>query len=536
MKSRPFVFITLKEYDNLGIGYMISLLKERGYVTKVIDINKNKTTIHRILKNLDPQLVGFSVVYQYYITRFIELVDYLRSKGINCHFTAGGHYASLKYEELFEYIPYLDSIVMFEGENTILELAGCIQNGEDWREIKGITYKDKGKIVKNTPRPFERDLDRFPFPFRSPLRTYAFELKFATIIAARGCVNDCSFCNTKKFYSQAEGFVKRIRRPEMVVKEMKMLNSKYNCSVFLFMDDDFPMKTSHGHEWILKFCNELERAGLKGKILWKINCRPDEVDEDRFKLMKKHGLFLVFLGMEDGTDAGLKRFNKKMTVEKTLKAVNILKKNKIGFNYGFMPFHPYTTYKSLNENLDFLKLICCDGYTPVTFLKMMPYYETRIEKELIKEGRLKVSIGKRDYDFLDNSLNHYYDFITDCFGEWLRATHGLENIANWARNYSLVYLHYLDVTPDGMKLYRKIRRTISESNLYLLDSMKELALIFESDQYKKNNQLLESYRGNIKIKHNYFKKTITETTAKLLSLVEYQQIKAYVEKFVPEEY
>ena len=44
-------------------------------------------------------------------------------------------------------------------------------------------------------------------------------------------------------------------------------------------------------------------------------------------------------------------------------------------------------------------------YTPLTFLKIMPYYETRIEKELSSEGRLKGKPGFLDYDFNDEFVD-----------------------------------------------------------------------------------------------------------------------------------
>ncbi len=90
-------------------------------------------------------------------------------------------------------------------------------------------------------------------------------------------------------------------------------------------------------------------------------------------MMKEHGLYQVFLGIDDGTDSGLIRLNKHMTVAESLRGINILKKLAIGFDYGFMLFQPASTFKSVNQNLDFLRQLCSDGSTPVTFLKLMPF-------------------------------------------------------------------------------------------------------------------------------------------------------------------
>ena len=451
------VFIALKEFDNLGVGYVGAMLSEAGFETRIIDFRQKKEEILKILKNLNPLIVGFSVIYQYHINQFIDLINYLRISGIKSHFTAGGHYASVRYEELFKFIPGLDSVVRFEGEYTLPELVKKICSGKDWKNTDGIAFRNNGEIVSNPLRPLEKNLDKFPFPLRSsPLPEYTLKRKFATIIAGRGCVHNCSFCNLKEFFRIAGGPLKRLRDPEMVVNEMKYLFLEKKCSVFLFQDDDFPVKTGEDSNWLMRFCGKLNDEGLHDKIMWKINCRTDEVDEDLFKMMKFNGLFLVFLGIDDGTDEGLKRLDKHMTIARSLEGINILKKLEIGFDYGFMLFQPSSTFSSINSNLDFLRFICDDGYTPVTFLKLMPYYETQVEKDLVKEGRIINKPGCMDYDFVDESMNHYYEFTTDCFREWLRAPDGFVNISKWARNYFSVYFKYFGINRETKALHANI--------------------------------------------------------------------------------
>jgi|NGEPerStandDraft_6_1074524.scaffolds.fasta_scaffold06876_5 radical SAM superfamily enzyme YgiQ (UPF0313 family) len=523
MITHPVTIIAFKEFDNLGVGYLASVLSEAGFEAMIIDFQSDKKEILKILNSKKPLIVGFSVIFQNHIYEFKELISYLRRAGIKSHFTAGGNYASLRYKELLKIIPSLDSVVRFEGEHTFLELVKCIYSGSDWKKIKSIAFKNDGDLIVNPLRPLEKNLDSFPFPTRSSLKEYALNKKFATILAGRGCVHDCLFCNVREFYQQLSVPKKRIRRPEMVVKEMELLHNENDCSVFLFQDDDFPVRTAEGSDWIKTFCRELERKKLNDKIMWKINCRPDEVDHYNFSMMKDYGLFLVFLGIEDGTDSGLKRLNKHLTVAKSLSSINILKELEIGFDYGFMPFQPDSTFIALFDNLDFLREICGDGYSAVTFFKMLPYFETHIEKKLREEGRLKGKPGFLDYDFLDESMNHYYDFVTDCLIDWLRDSDGLLNIAKWARNYISVFSHYYDPTSEIPIISKNVRNIISESNLFLLDTMKELALMFESGKYNSDNfKELDSYRENINFKHNHFKEQINTSMSDLLQVVDRQ--------------
>jgi radical SAM superfamily enzyme YgiQ (UPF0313 family) len=528
MKNNTVVFIAISDYDNLGVGYMAAILSEAGFKTKIFDFRIKKSLLLNKLKKLDPLIIGFSIIFLNHLKQFTDLIEYLRKNEIDCHFTAGGHYASLRYEELFKLAPKLDSVIRFEGEYPMLELSKNLAGGHEWQNIKSLTYKSKDKIIANPVRPQEQNIDKFPFPSRSPLKKFAFKKKFTVILAGRGCTYNCTFCNTREFYRRASAPLKRIRNPEMVVSEMNYLFLKQRCSVFIFHDDDFPVKSTIQRDWISRFCNELERTGLHNKIIWKINCRPDEIEEKSFSLMKRDGLFLVFLGLEDGTDEGLKRLNKQSTVENSIRGITILKKLKIGFDYGFMLFQPHTTFQSLKENLQFLRRICDDGYTPVTFLKLIPLYGTRIEKELVGAGRLHQSNGAGDYDFPEEQMNRYYNFVAECFAEWFGSPEGVENISKWARNYLSVYVKYFEYIPQGIDYNKKVRKVIAKSNIFLLDTMSELSEIFRNDSHIENKKLLKNYRNRIKLKHDNFRNVIIGIMAKLLSYVEDNKIKTCV--------
>ena len=525
MNTHPVIFIAFEEFDNLGVRYLVSVLSEAGYKSQIIDFQWGKNKILKTLKEVKPLLVGFSLIFQYHIYEFQELISYLRKEGIRCHFTAGGYYASLRFEELFQLIPSLDSIVRFEGEYPLLELVNCLHTGTDWRKVKNIAFNNNGIIIANPVLPPENDLDKLPFPARTVIREYAFGKKFGTIIAGRGCVNNCSFCNTREYYNQSSGPIKRLRNPENVVSEMEFLYSEKGCSVFLFEDDDFPVLINSRSEWVEAFCKELKRKKLVNKIMWKINCRPDELHYDNFALMKEHGLYLVFLGIDDGTDIGLTQLNKHMTIKESLEGIGLLKRLEISFDYGFMLFQPTSTFRSVNENLDFLRLICGDGYTPLMFLKLRPYFETRIEKELLKEGRLKGKLGFLDYDFLDISLNHFYEFISDCLMEWLRSPDGFVNISRWTRNYISVFSFYNEISPELLTIKSDIKKVVSESNLFLLDSMKKLITIFVSGKYDpvKYSDLTE-YKENIIKYHAQYKKKILNSLNNVCHLDEYRKL------------
>lgn len=459
---------------------MSAVLRQSGFESSIIDFRLPNDRILAIIRQSNPLMVGFSVIYEGYIEQFARLVALLRSKGIHCHFTAGGHYASLRPRELFSLIPGLDSIVRFEGEYTLPELAACLRSGKEWRNIRSIAFRDYQGIVETPLRPLEPDLDRIPWPYRPPLKEYAFGKRYATLIAGRGCLYDCSYCNAREFFMAASGPAKRTRKPAMVAEEIEYLHRNKDCSVFLFQDDDFPVRQRGDPDWIISFCHELRARQLHDTIIWKINCRPDELNEENVSLMNQHGLCHVFIGLEDGTDDGLARLNKRTTVTDSLRCIRLLKNAGTAIDYGFMLFQPDTTYDSLDASLGFLKKLCSDGYTYFSFLKLLPYFETRIERELKKQGRLKGSPGHYDYDFLTESLNECYATVIRCFAHWMWDNNGLTNIARWIKSCLVVHDRF-DINKPGIELLRQeFAETLAESNIYIAGMIEQLFYLYRS--------------------------------------------------------
>ncbi|MBE0674924.1 MAG: cobalamin B12-binding domain-containing protein, partial [Bacteroidales bacterium] len=148
LSSDPVFLVAYGEEENLGVGYLMSVLNEAGISTRMIDFRYDNDEILAGIERYDPIAVGFSVIYEGCINEFTRLVRFLREGGIDCHFTAGGYYATLHPEELFGMIPELDSIVRFEGEYTFLELVDCLRTNADWRKVKSLAYRENGRVIR----------------------------------------------------------------------------------------------------------------------------------------------------------------------------------------------------------------------------------------------------------------------------------------------------------------------------------------------------------------------------------------------------
>lgn len=478
--SRPVMLVGFQHQGNLGLGYLTSVLRRYGYSVHVVDIEQAPDKILETAQKINPVLIGFSLIFQFFIERYGDLLHGLRERGVDCHFTMGGHFPSLSYEQTLELVPELDSVVRFEGEMTLVELADAISTGREWRNIHGIAFRRDDQIVATPARALVEDLDQLPYPERNYEPEAVLGRSIMPILASRGCARTCSFCSIHTFYRAAPGRIVRTRKPAEVVREMRMLHEERGISIFLFQDDDFPLFGNVWRRWAGEFVDELHRNGLPGKVIWKMNCRADAVDRELFIRMRDAGLYLVYMGLESGSEQGLETLHKQITVDQNLRAVNILKSIGLMFEYGFMLLDPSSTFESVRENLNFLRTILADGCLPVTFCRMLPYDGTPIKDELVRTGRLRGDVCNPDYDFLDPRLADFYEGLTSLVNVrgWIHGFQALTTQLTWAW-HELATMRRLFPELPGMSRYEKsLRKITKESNDLLLLIVEDLSHIF----------------------------------------------------------
>jgi anaerobic magnesium-protoporphyrin IX monomethyl ester cyclase len=478
--SAEAVLIGYQDQGNLGMGYLAAVLKQQGATVEMIDIRDSVESIVARLLPSQPLVVGFSLIFQYFLPQYRRLAACLRSAGITSHFTIGGHYPSLCTEEILRNFPELDSVVRYEGEQTLPELVGCLRAKTDWRTISGIAYRVAEQVVMTEPRPLVHDLDDLPFPYRPYEPEQIGGFRTLPLLASRGCARRCSFCSIHTFYRTAPGKVVRSRKPEKIVEEMVHLQNHFGVRVFLFQDDDFPLWGNAGRRWADELIGRIHDSGLADDTVWKISCRSEYVEPELFSRLRSAGLFLVYMGIESGVEQGLKILHKEMTVEQNISAINVLKRLDIQFSYGFMLFDPSSSFESVRENIGFLRQIVGDGSAAATFCRMLPYGGTPIRDFLEKEGRLRGDLTHPDYDFLDSRLNEYYRLVNRAMRPWIH-NEGLANELNYALD-ELGAMKRLIPGLEQVAVYdAELRSLITETNRRLFLLVEESSLAFELD-------------------------------------------------------
>lgn len=415
-RSARVLLVGFEDQDNLGLRYLSSTLKAHGHETRFVVFGNGAAPVIEAARQMEPHIVGFSLIFQFMVPEFRDVIAELRAAGISAHITIGGHYASFEPRELLEAIPDLDSVVRFEGEDTLLELATKIIQEEDWRLIDGIAYRDQqGNAVLNPARQGRADLDQYPWPDRDDIPYELQDFPTASILASRGCPWQCSFCSIITFYEGNGTKGRRRRDPMKIVDEMEYLHLERDAEILLWQDDDFLAGGPAAVRWAHAIAAETIRRGLHRSLRWKLSCRSDETKRASLEPLVEAGLTHVYLGVEAGDAEDLKSLNKLLKPDVHITAGNVLRDLGLSFDFGFMLLQPWSTIDSVRNNIRFLREFVGDGAAPATFCRMLPYVGTAAEARLREEGRLFENNLRADYNFLDPRLDVYYAWLIDTF-------------------------------------------------------------------------------------------------------------------------
>ena len=267
---RSILLVGFQDQDNLGLRYLMSSLQQAGFVPQIVTYEPDPGSLIELAEREHPALIGFSLIFQYMAPEFATVIAALREHGVTCHLTMGGHYPSFDYQEILDRIHGLDSVVRFEGEMTLVELANKIQAGDDWRQVPGIAYRENGHFAANPLRAPIADLDILPEPYRDDIEYESQPFPTASILGSRGCPWDCSFCSIRPFYEAQGGSLRRLRHPEAIAKEMARLYYERRVSLFLCQDDDFLGGGKKAREWAYQLAEAIEQVELAGRIAFKI--------------------------------------------------------------------------------------------------------------------------------------------------------------------------------------------------------------------------------------------------------------------------
>jgi len=68
--QRPVLLVGFQHQGNLGLGYLASTLRRADHRVEVLDFERPAEEILAAAKECFPILIGFSLIFQFYIERY----------------------------------------------------------------------------------------------------------------------------------------------------------------------------------------------------------------------------------------------------------------------------------------------------------------------------------------------------------------------------------------------------------------------------------------------------------------------------------
>lgn len=221
----------------------------------------------------------------------------------------GGPHASYEWEPLLAQFPWIDFVVLGEGEIPFPLLVERVseRRGEpvDFSDVPGIAWRNAaGEAVTSGWCHGLGDLDRISFPDDRAdlLNAGDYEFGYPRVLTGRGCPFKCSFCSTATF----TGRRLRQRSVSKVVEEVLFYWRTYGARHVTFDDDIFTVRRKR----TLELCAALSAAECAGQIEWGCNTRMDCIDEELIDVMHRAGCRWILFGIESGDAQVQQRFGK----------------------------------------------------------------------------------------------------------------------------------------------------------------------------------------------------------------------------------
>jgi len=345
----------------LGMLYIATILRREGIDVSMIDEAAQgfsmKDTVNWVKKE-DPDILGFSTLSSSGRKAAIT-AEAVKKENPNLTIVFGNFYATFNAERILKKYPSIDVIVRGEGEYTTLELVKCLEKGRNLKEVSGITFRKKDRIVSTSDRPLIKDVDSIPFPDRGLLEVEYHNTtaginvapkKFSSFVSSRGCVFQCRFCGCRRLARN----LWRSRSVENILEELHLLASE-GYRQLMFVDDNFTLNPKR----VIKLCRRMRQE--KVDIEWISEGRVDQCPYDMIREMVKANCRMIYFGIESGNQKVLDYYNKQATPEQAEVAVKNARKAGVDVIVGsFILGAPNETRQEIQNTLKFAEKLEVD--------------------------------------------------------------------------------------------------------------------------------------------------------------------------------
>ncbi|MFC1787155.1 B12-binding domain-containing radical SAM protein [Halobacteriota archaeon] len=363
-----------------GLAYVAASLEAKNKV-KIIDMPAEKKDIAKVKKEIEtfkPDILGVYCA-TYRVDHAHEVINAAKEVDASIKTVMGGPHASLLAEDVLKENPNLDAVVCGEGDITFPELVNAWASG-DLTKVKGIVFRENGRILRNPPRPLIDDLDGLPYPARHLLPMDKYRLfetfRMATMVSSRGCPYGCHYCSVSAIYGRKW----RARSAKNVVDEMEHLCENYDIDMIMFFDDSFDLDKKRTED----ICDEIMKRGLD--IPWGYESSIVSTDRNHLKKLREAGCRILAYEIETTSQKSIDTMKKDISTREMKEVMGALKDFGILRIANVILGLPGETREDVIESIDLMKEL--NPEYPLFFLPT-PYPGTKFHDTAEKMGMIK---------------------------------------------------------------------------------------------------------------------------------------------------
>lgn len=388
-KTQPEIFTDLiRATFPFSLGYIAGYLHSRGFSDlQIIDdqiysLGNNK--LEQLVSNMNsPKIIGLTTLTAT-CSRVYEIAKKIKEMDSNTVVILGGVHASVLPEECISR-KGVDIVIRGEGEETFAEIAECIYNGYDIRQIKGISYKEDGRFIHNAGRPLIKDLDSLPpFPyhlFEPNIDRYP---GFFSVQTSRGCPYSCTFCSQRS----VSGYSYRYVSTERAIHDIELLINRFGATLIRIMDDNIGANKKRLNQLL----DVIIEKGINKRVSFEAPVRGDHLDSDILDKLKEANFSLLTFGLETASNSLMKLINKGETVEDVVGAIKMTAQRGISTGATLIFGLPTETNRDRRAAI---RLVSSLPLSSVRFNILTPYPGTPIYGSLISENKILI---KKDWE------------------------------------------------------------------------------------------------------------------------------------------
>jgi len=373
-------------WQPLGTLYVAAVLQRAGHEVKFLNgAFITHEDILRDVKQFSPEFIGiYSTTFGWRKAKKTAN-DFKSICDKQVFICAGGPYPIAVQERCLEDAgKCLDAVITGEGEFTTLEIIERLQAGKNLEGVRGVVYRDNGKIIKNPPRPLITDLDSLPFPAREllgdanlyipPPATYK-RKPVAVLMTSRGCNRRCIYCF--QIDKERKSGI-RYRSVENVLKEIELCIDQ-GYKEIKFIDDTL----AADYDRAMQIAQEIKARQLD--FTWFTSACVNQVDKPLLKVFKDAGCWAILFGAESGVQKNLNAIKKGTTLEQIKKAVRAAKEVGLKVSTPFMFGIPGETFEDGLQTIEFAMDLNPDM---ANFHAITPFPGTYLYDNLEKYGTI----------------------------------------------------------------------------------------------------------------------------------------------------